>query len=89
MNQFGTFTSSPIDGIYFFVGIDKARFRRTVVPGDQLHRPAPDAAGDQVLLVAATPLCAAATLCKCPWPEHKRGSAIWRNPFFLCTFQTG
>lgn len=24
------------DGIYFFVGIDKARFRRTVVPGDQL-----------------------------------------------------
>ncbi|WP_314909425.1 3-hydroxyacyl-ACP dehydratase FabZ [Cardiobacterium hominis] len=25
------------DGIYFFVGIDKARFRRTVVPGDQLH----------------------------------------------------
>lgn len=25
------------DGIYFFVGIDKARFRRTVVPGDQLR----------------------------------------------------
>lgn len=24
------------DGIYFFVGIDKARFRKTVVPGDQL-----------------------------------------------------
>lgn len=24
------------DGIYFFVGIDKARFRQTVVPGDQL-----------------------------------------------------
>lgn len=24
------------DGIYFFVGIDKARFRRTVVPGDCL-----------------------------------------------------
>ena len=24
------------DGIYFFVGIDKARFRRVVVPGDQL-----------------------------------------------------
>lgn len=24
------------DGIYFFVGIDKARFRATVVPGDQL-----------------------------------------------------
>lgn len=24
------------DGIYFFVGIDKARFRRTVVPGDRL-----------------------------------------------------
>ena len=25
------------DNIYFFVGIDKARFRKTVVPGDQLH----------------------------------------------------
>lgn len=24
------------DGIYFFVGIDKARFRKVVVPGDQL-----------------------------------------------------
>ena len=24
------------DGIYFFVGIDKARFRKTVGPGDQL-----------------------------------------------------
>ena len=24
------------DGIYFFVGIDKARFRKPVVPGDQL-----------------------------------------------------
>lgn len=24
------------DGIYFFVGIDKARFRRVVVPGDQI-----------------------------------------------------
>lgn len=24
------------DGIYFFVGIDKARFRKTVVPGDQI-----------------------------------------------------
>ncbi|UJF24825.1 3-hydroxyacyl-ACP dehydratase FabZ [Suttonella sp. R2A3] len=24
------------DGIYFFVGIDKARFRKTVCPGDQL-----------------------------------------------------
>lgn len=24
------------DGIYFFVGIDKARFRKTVVPGDQM-----------------------------------------------------
>lgn len=24
------------DGIYFFVGIDKARFRQTVIPGDQI-----------------------------------------------------
>lgn len=25
------------DGIYFFVGIDKARFRKVIVPGDQLR----------------------------------------------------
>ena len=25
------------DSVYYFVGIDKARFRRPVIPGDQLH----------------------------------------------------
>lgn len=33
-----TLNQLPVDGaIYYFVGIDGARFRKPVLPGDQLH----------------------------------------------------